>query len=357
MTKVNSKILNWRNGLILSAVSYLLYLVMWVLLEDSTDETLASMGFVEYVADMLLCTIFTYISLGFCYLVFRLLPFKGSYLRVVMYASILLLLNNLVAFGMITLFNCIWGATGNALDDELMDMKGAYTFAMIATFISSVYANSFYLQSYIKAIDEKQGLERALMKEKETALQFQLNSLKLQINPHFLFNNFSTLSDLIETNKELAEDFLSHLSKVYRHILRNLNRDLICVEDEIAFLDSYVSLMKLRHGDSLIINIDESLRKCRDFMPPASLQLLVENAVKHNSHTLEKPLFIEISLTDDEFLTVRNMKSPLKSEVKSTGIGQQNIIDRYTLLSPTPIKIENAEHYYSVCLPLIKSVN
>lgn len=236
-------------------------------------------------------------------------------------------------------------------------MKGAYTFAMIATFISSVYANSFYLQSYIKASDEKQGLERALMKEKETALQFQLNSLKLQINPHFLFNNFSTLSDLIETNKELAEDFLSHLSKVYRHILRNLNRDLIFVADEIAFLDSYVSLMKLRHGDSLIINIDERLRKCKDFMPPASLQLLVENAVKHNSHTLEKPLFIEISLTDDEFLTVRNMKSPLKSEVKSTGIGQQNIIDRYTLLSPTPIKIENAEHYYSVCLPLIKSVN
>ena len=235
-----------------------------------------------------------------------------------------------------------------------MDIKGAYTFAMIATFISSVYANSFYLQSYIKANDEKQGLERALMKEKETALQFQLNSLKLQINPHFLFNNFSTLSDLIETNKELAEDFLSHLSKVYRHILRNLNRDLICVADEIAFLDSYVSLMKLRHGDSLIINIDERLRKCKDFMPPASLQLLVENAVKHNSHTLEKPLFIEISLTDDEFLTVRNIKSPLKSEVRSTGIGQQNIIDRYTLLSATHIRIDNTEHYYSVSLPLIK---
>lgn len=342
--------------MILSAVSYLLYLVMWVLLEDSTDETLASMSLVEYVVDMLLCTVFTYISLGFCYLVFRLLPFKGSYLRVVIYASILLLLNNLEAFGMITLFNYIWGAAGNALDDELMDIKGAYTFAMIATFISSVYANSFYLQSYIKANDERQGLERALMKEKETALQFQLNSLKLQINPHFLFNNFSTLSDLIETNKELAEDFLSHLSKVYRHILRNLNRDLICVADEIAFLDSYVSLMKLRHGDSLIINIDERLMKCKDFMPPASLQLLVENAVKHNSHTLEKPLVIEITLTDDKFLTVRNMKSPLKSEVKSTGIGQQNIIDRYTLLSPTPIKIENMGHYYSVILPLIKNV-
>ncbi len=89
-------------------------------------------------------------------------------------------------------------------------------------------------------------------------------------------------------------------------------------------------------------------------MPPASLQLLVENAVKHNSHTLEKPLFIEISLTDDEFLTVRNIKSPLKSEVRSTGIGQQNIIDRYTLLSATHIRIDNTEHYYSVSLPLIK---
>ena len=357
MIKVNSKTLNWRNGLILSAISYLLYLVIWFILEDDANEPFSTMSPAEYTTDFLLCMLFTYISLGFCYLVFKVLPFKGSYVRVVLYASMLLLLNNAVAFGMISLFEYIWGTSGDPLSDALMNMKGTYTFAMIATFLSSVYANSFYLQSYIKARDEKQALELALMKEKETALQFQLNSLKLQINPHFLFNNFSTLSDLIETDREQAEKFLSHLSKVYRHILRNLNRDLICVADEIVFLESYISLMKLRHGKGLIINIDDRLKKCSASIPPASLQLLVENAIKHNSHTSDKPLFIDVSLTDDKYVNVRNIKTPLKSEVRSTGLGQQNIIERYKLLCESVIKIEDSEHFYSVSLPLINNSN
>ena len=92
---------------------------------------------------------------------------------------------------------------------------------MIATFISSVYANTFFLQSYIRARDEKQALEMALMKEKEIALQSQLNSLKLQINPHFMFNNFNNLLELIEEDTKLRK-FLSNLSKVYRYIITNL---------------------------------------------------------------------------------------------------------------------------------------
>ena len=129
--------------------------------------------------------------------VFRVLPFRTSYVWGMVYASCLMALNNIVAFGMITLFNFLWDETDNGLLDELLNMKGAYTFAMISTFLSSVYANSFYLQSYIKARDEKQALEMALMKEKEIALQSQLNLLKLQINPHFMFNNFNNLLELI----------------------------------------------------------------------------------------------------------------------------------------------------------------
>ena len=117
-----------------------------------------------YVVDFLLCMLFTYISLGFSYLVFKILPFRTSYVWVIVYASCLLTLNNLVAFGMTSLFNLLWDETGNGLLDELINMKGAYTFAMIATFISSVYANTFFLQSYIRARDEKQALEMALMK-------------------------------------------------------------------------------------------------------------------------------------------------------------------------------------------------
>lgn len=255
---------------------------------------------------------------------------------------------------MISLFNFLWGENGNGLLDELLNMKGAYTFAMISTFLSSVYANTFYLQFYIKARNEKQALEMALMKEKEIALQSQLNSLKLQINPHFMFNNFNNLLELIEEDSGLAGKFLSNLSKVYRYIITNLDRNLIPVADEIKFLDSYLYLMKVRHDEGVIAKVSPGVRQCKGFLPPAVLQLLVENAIKHNSFSSEHPLVIDIKLSDD-YITVSNLKSPLMSPIESTGLGLKNITERYALLCDKKVKIENAENFYSVSLPIIKN--
>ena len=184
MNKENKKIMNWRNSLMPSTVSYAIYTVFWIVLDDDAAPQLSGMTAMDYLVDFLLCMLFTNISLGFCHLLFNAVTFKASYSRTLIFASCLLILNNMVAFGMTSLFNLLWGETDNRLMNELINMKGAYTFAMIATFISSVYANTFYLQSYIKTRDEKQVLEMALMKENETALQSQLNALKLQINPH-----------------------------------------------------------------------------------------------------------------------------------------------------------------------------
>lgn len=155
MTQEKMKIMNWKNGLLLSTVSYMLYLILWFILDDETADQLPKMTVADYIIDYLLCMLFTYISLGFSFLVFRILPFRTSYVWVIVYTSCLFTLNNIVAFGMISLFNFLWGENGNGLLDELLNMKGAYTFAMISTFLSSVYANTFYLQSYIKARDEK----------------------------------------------------------------------------------------------------------------------------------------------------------------------------------------------------------
>lgn len=353
MVKFEPKIMNWKSGVLLSAVSYILYLILWLVLDDNTSDQLPTMTVWDYVIDFSLCMLFTYTSLCFCYLLFKFLPFKASYLWTIVYASCLLIINNGVAFGMISLFSFFFGDIGgNSLYNELINMKGAYTFAMIATFISSVYANSFYLKSYLKAQDEKQKLEIALIKEKETALQFQLNSLKLQINPHFLFNNFSTLSELIESEPATASDFLSHLSKVYRHIVRNLNVNLIDLHDELKFIDSYFYLMKLRHGDGIKVNIDDSLRTSGYKIPPASLQLLVENAIKHNAFSAEQPLIIDIRAEKD-YLVVRNLKQPLERPAESTGVGQSNIASRYSLLSSKEIRIEDSDHFYSVSVPLL----
>lgn len=190
MMTETTKILNWKNGMILSAVSYVMYMLMWMFLDANTFSQVCTMMVSDFLFDILLCFVFTYTSLGFCYLLFRYSPFKVSYHWMIILAGCILLFNNLVAFGMVKLFACIWGGSGNTLTDELINMKWCYTFAMISTFISSVYANAFYMRTIIEARNEKQALELALMKEKEIALQSQLNSLKMQINPHFLFNNF-----------------------------------------------------------------------------------------------------------------------------------------------------------------------
>ena len=145
MTQEKMKIMNWKNGLLLSTVSYMLYLILWFILDDETADQLPEMAIADYIIDYLLCMLFTYISLGFSFLVFRILPFKTSYVWVIVYASCLFTLNNIVAFGMISLFNFLWGENGNGLLDELLNMKGAYTFAMISTFLSSVYANTSIL--------------------------------------------------------------------------------------------------------------------------------------------------------------------------------------------------------------------
>lgn len=355
MIQRNTKIANWQNGLLLSAVSYALYIIIWLVLDDDTSRQLQEIAVTDYLIDFLLCMLFTYTALGFCYVVFKVFPFKASYIRGIVYASCLLMLNNLVAFGMISLFNFLWGETGNNAIDELLDMKGAYTFAMIATFLSSVYANTFYLQSYIKARDEKLTLEMALMKEKEIALQSQLNSLKLQIDPHFMFNSFNNLLELIEEDAGLAGKFLNNLSKVYRYIIVNLDRDLIPVADEIRFLDSYLFLMKIRHGGGVIAKISPEVKECKGFLPPAVLQLLVENAIKHNSFSKEHPLFINITLSDG-YITVYNIISPLLSEMESTGLGHKNIVERYALLCDKKVKIENADNFYLVSLPIIKNI-
>ena len=123
MIKENVKIMNWRNGFLLSLVSYILYLIIWLILDDETANQLPGMATVDYVVDFLLCMLFTYISLGFSYLVFKILPFRTSYVWVIVYASCLLTLNNLVAFGMTSLFNLLWDETGNGLLDELINMK------------------------------------------------------------------------------------------------------------------------------------------------------------------------------------------------------------------------------------------
>lgn len=349
-----TNILNWKNCIALSLIAYGLYIVLWLMVGDETLTFENEGSFIaEMLIDFVLCTLFTFMSLLYSHLLFRFIPSGGrAYKRLVVYTCLLFLLNNLMAYLMTEVCNYMWGYSFG----EAFYMQNVYIYGMIATFISCIYSSTIYLESYMKANDEKNRLQTALMKEKEIALQSQLQSLKAQIDPHFMFNNFSILSELIEENPSLAECFLSNLSKVYRYIIQNLERTVIPVSEEIRFLDSYLYLIKMRYGESVIVHIEGSLRDEKNFIPPACLQLLVENAIKHNGHSLDAPLSIDITRSEN-YIIIRNLLSPLSSSIESTGLGQKNIRERYALLSHDEIIIQKTDRYYSVSLPILNHIH
>lgn len=182
--------------------------------------------------------------------------------------------------------------------------------------------------------------------------KFKLRSLENQINPHFVFNNFSTLSELIEESPERAQAFLMNLSKVYRYNLSSLEKPLVPIADELSNLDQYIDIMHSRFGDSFELSISDDARSQEGNIAPCSLQMLVENALKHNEHTQKHPLKITIK-TDGSRICVSNEKQPLANDPTSTNLGNQNLQERYSLLSHEDIHIENTIGKYSVSLPIL----
>lgn len=171
-----------------------------------------------------------------------------------------------------------------------------------------------------------------IIERKEYATQMQLEVLKSQIDPHFMFNNFSILSELIMEDRTLADKFLEHLSKVYRYVIQNLKRDIVSIREEITFLYSYMYLIDIRYENAVRISVDNKLTEDHDgCIPPICLQLLVENAIKHNQFSASRPLVIRI-YREEDWMVVENELRPVVSELVSTGIGHRNIAGRYFLL-------------------------
>jgi hypothetical protein len=197
----------------------------------------------------------------------------------------------------------------------------------------------------------KSEREKTLL-QKELA-QSKFESLKDQIKPHFLFNSFSVLSSIIEEDSELAVEFVSRLSKIYRYVLDNTSQ-LVPLKTELEYLDHYIFLLKTRHQESLTVEFRLDLNTAQYNLPILSLQMLVENALKHNYFSKEAPLVIEIYNEADEFLVVRNNLKKRALYEKPTKLGLQNIMNRYQMLLDKFIIVKEDEHYFMVKLPLIQ---
>ncbi len=184
--------------------------------------------------------------------------------------------------------------------------------------------------------------------------QAELQAIKQQINPHFLFNNLNVLSGLVMKQSSEANNFIEAFSQVYMHVLNNHNKEMIELQNELDFLKPYFFLLSQRFPDALELDINVNEKYSRYFIIPAALQMLVENVIKHNVFSKNKPLQIKIYSNGNETVSVINKLQPKVSGVASSNIGLNNISKRYSITAGKQIAVEKTETTFCVTLPLIE---
>lgn len=180
----------------------------------------------------------------------------------------------------------------------------------------------------------------------------KFDALKNQLDPHFLFNSLNVLTSLIDENPDNAQRFTTSLSKVYRYVLEQKNKDLVSVDEELDFARTYMMLLKMRFEDSIVFEIPDHASNPDAKVVPLSLQLLLENAVKHNTVTSSKPLHIKI-YEDAGDLIVENNFQPKQIVKKSSGVGLSNIMQRYQLLTNRKVNINQQANRFAVAIPML----
>jgi len=237
---------------------------------------------------------------------------------------------------------------GYPLDRFLNDPSAIsyYTFGLVITLIVSLV---FHTVFFYKALSEKKVTEQQIVAKTETA---KFESLKSQIDPHFLFNSLNVLASLIGENPAQAEKFTTKLSKVYRYVLEQKNKDLIDLDEELQFAKTYMELLKMRFENALTFDIPEKASNPELKIIPLSLQLLLENTIKHNAVSEENPLKVVITEANG-YLVITNNYNPKTVLEQGTKVGLNNIIDRYNLITLKKVSVEKTSDNFTVKLPLL----
>lgn len=215
--------------------------------------------------------------------------------------------------------------------------------------ITVVVIAVFYAFYYYKYRQENKVKEQKIIAGTASA---KFDALKNQLDPHFLFNSLNVLTSLIEEDPYQAQKFTTSLSKVYRYVLEQKNKDLVSVDEELQFAKTYVRLLKMRFEDSIVFDIPEKSSDPEAKIIPLSLQLLLENAVKHNVVTSNKPLHIKVS-EENGVLVVSNNLQEKQVVKKSSGVGLTNIQQRYGILTDRRVQISKTASEFTVELPML----
>ena len=236
---------------------------------------------------------------------------------------------------------------GRAFSNFINTEKVQYYY--ISFIISGVVTSIFYAFYYYRNVQEKRVTEQKIIAGTASA---KFDALKNQLDPHFLFNSLNVLTSLIEENPEAATRFTTALSKVYRYVLEQKNKELVTLEEELRFAQLYMSLLEVRFEDSIVYTAPMQLRDSQAKVVPLSLQLLLENAVKHNQVTPSKKLHINIKEEAGNLLITNNLQ-PKQTLKESTGVGLRNIRDRYSLLTDKAVSFQKRQNDFCVSLPLL----
>lgn len=222
-------------------------------------------------------------------------------------------------------------------------------FYLVGFIITIIVTITLHAIGFFREVQKEKVLNTQLQKEK---LSIELNALRTQVNPHFLFNSFNVLSGLIDEDQDKAQKFLTRLSSIYRYILEQKSDPLATVKEELQFASNYLNLQKMRFEESIDLHVDVEDSAMDRQIPSLSLQMLLENAVKHNGFDIDHPLHISIT-SQNQYLEVKNNVTARSTISSGNGIGLKNISENYRLYNMQDILIDIDDNYFKVKLPLI----
>ena len=287
---------------------------------------------VDMIETMVEIVMLVELSLIYCNLVIRVFWNQAHTInRLFAQVIVLTILNMASALGFCALYQVIYPKENLFFRVFISDFT-------VISILSTTYFVSFIISRHHR--------------EEAISLRAKLDNLALQTNNHFVFNCFGTLGGMIRTSPDDAERFLQHFSQMYRYLMQNSNKHVVSLKDEILFTENFITLINYRY-EGIMVEIDDSLKRVNAYIPPVSVQQLVENAVKHNSHGSKVSLHISIKKQADMFVVENNIIPREDSYQIKSGIGLENLRKRVSLVSGKEIAVQNEGTTFSVQIPLI----
>ncbi len=278
-----------------------------------------------------------------------IIPFEKNILRRILVQVATALVFDFPIYILLFMDNRPFGL--NFLTTQFLAVISLLIFIFIL-FMNIGYDAFYFFKQWQASVREKANLQVQAAELKMDKSMMQYHHLKNQVNPHFLFNNLTSLDGLIQTNPGLASDFVRHLSKVYRYVLEHKENEVVSFDTEVDFIQHYISLLELRYKDVLHIRIEISKESLEKGIVMVTLQMLIDNAIKHNSLEAEAPLNIYI-WDDNGNLHVENNKQLRRQIETSNGQGLKQLKDLYAYLTDQEIVVDETRQSFKIILPLL----